>query len=78
MEPSYCDGDILICIKTSINNLTERQPVIVVGKDNSIFLKKVKKSGNNLDLISLNPEYSTFQIPLKDIGEIWLVDSKIK
>lgn len=78
MEPSYSDGDILICLKTSINNVTERQPVIVVGKDNSIFLKKVNKQGSNLNLISLNPDYPSFKIPLREIAEIWLVESKIK
>jgi SOS-response transcriptional repressor LexA len=78
MKPAYLNGDILICSKTTINNVTERQPVVVVGTDNSIFLKRVKRSDNQLDLISLNPEYKTFQIPLREISEIWVVESKIK
>lgn len=37
MKPLYIDGDILICKKTTIEQITERQPIIVVGRDNSVF-----------------------------------------
>jgi phage repressor protein C with HTH and peptisase S24 domain len=78
MQPGYREGDILICKKTSLISVTERQPVVVVGTDNSIFLKKVKKVDEDLELISLNPKYQPFRIPMAEILEIWVVESKIK
>lgn len=38
MLPLYKDGDILVCVKENIRNITERQPVVVVGIDSNIFL----------------------------------------
>lgn len=78
MQPGYKEGDILVCKKTNLSAVTERQPVVVVGTDNSIFLKKVKKAGEDLELISLNPKYQPFKIPLDEILEIWVVEAKIK
>jgi SOS-response transcriptional repressor LexA len=78
MNPIYLDGDILICKKTTIENVSERQPLIVVGRDNSIFLKNIKREGSMLELISLNSEYKPFKMPLRDVVEFWLVESKIK
>lgn len=78
MNPAYMDGDILICKKTTIDNVSDRQPVVIVGHDNSIFLKKVKKVGSKIQMISINPEFPTFELSLREINEMWVVDSKIK
>jgi len=78
MNPVYQDGDIIICCKTVIEDISERQAVIVVCKDNSIFLKNIKKSGGSLELISLNPKFLPFKIQLREIHEIWKVESKVK
>jgi phage repressor protein C with HTH and peptisase S24 domain len=78
MQPAYQDGDILVCVKENLANITERQPIVVVAKDNSVFLKKIKKVGNKLEMISLNAEFKTFQISIKEVEEFWKVESKIK
>lgn len=78
MIPAYSERDILVCARVNLSNISERNPVVIVTKDNNIFLKKIKKVETKLDLISLNPEYKTFQIPLDEIVEIWIVESKIK
>jgi phage repressor protein C with HTH and peptisase S24 domain len=78
MKPAYLNGDILLCYKSTISNISDRQTVVVVTTDNSIFLKKIKKVENELHLISLNPDFKTFPIPIREVYEVWVVDSKIK
>lgn len=77
MEPGYLDGDIIICFKANLKSITERQAVVVVGIDNSVFLKRVRKVGNNLELISINPNYKPFTIPINEVFEIWVVEDKV-
>lgn len=77
MQPGYSDGDILICSKSNLKSITERQPVVVVGIDNSVFLKRVKKSGNEIELHSLNPNYKPFKMQLDEVFEIWVVEDKV-
>lgn len=43
MEPDFYDGDILICKKTTIENILSHQTIIIVCNDGRIFLKKIKK-----------------------------------
>lgn len=77
MQPGYLDGDILICSKSNLKSITERQAVVVVGIDNSVFLKRVKKVGDKLELTSLNPNYTPFEIPMNEVFEIWIVEDKV-
>jgi SOS-response transcriptional repressor LexA len=78
MKPHYIDGDVLICRKTTLENVSERQPVVVVGTDNSLFLKNIRKNGSALELMSLNEEFETFELPLREVSELWLVETKTK
>ncbi|WP_020568005.1 S24 family peptidase [Neolewinella persica] len=77
MNPIYEDGDVIMCKKAVIEEITERQAVIVVCKDNSIFLKNIKKEGSKLWLKSLNPAFEPFQLHLREILEIWAVETKV-
>jgi len=78
MNPLYLDGDTLVCKRVVVDEVTERQTVVVVAKDDTIFLKKIKKKGSSLELISINPDFPSFDLPLREIAEIWLVDGKLK
>lgn len=78
MQPAYDEGDILLCSRANLVNISERQTVVVVTKDNSIFLKRIKKVGSKLDMMSLNTKFKTFQIAINEIAEYWIVESKLK
>lgn len=78
MNPLYIEGDILVCKRTTVENISERQTIVVVTTDNSIFLKNVRKVGSELELISLNTDFEPFKIPTRDIAELWFVESKTK
>lgn len=77
MNPVYQDGDIIMCKKGVIEDISERQAVIVVCRDNSIFLKYIKRDDGKLKLLSLNPEFKPFHISLREILEIWVVETKV-
>jgi SOS-response transcriptional repressor LexA len=78
MNPLYSDGDILMCKKTVIEDVSEREAVIIVRRDNSIYLKYIKKEGSVLHMISLNPEFEKFDLHLSEVLEIWKVETKVK
>lgn len=63
----------------SINEATDSKIYIVVLKD-SVLVKKLQKVPNNpqnIRLISLNAEYLPIDIKIKDIQELWMVNSKL-
>lgn len=78
MEPDFYSGDILICKKVLLADVKASQPVVVVGKDNSVYLKTIKIEKDQLILISINKDYEDFPLPLDDVLEIWLVEEKLK
>ncbi len=63
----------------SIIEATDSKIYIVVLRD-SVLVKKLQKLPNNLQrirLISLNDEYLPIDVKVKDIQELWLVNSKL-
>ncbi len=63
----------------SINEATDSKIYIVVLKD-SVLVKKLQKIPNNpqsIRLISLNEEYLPIDVRVKDIQELWQVNSKL-
>ncbi len=62
----------------AIQNLSDNKTCVVVLKD-SVLIKQLKKSSdiNFVTLISSNKEYPPFDVPLKDIQEVWQVNSKL-
>ncbi len=61
-----------------LGEISSAQPVIVVGKDNSVYLKKTRVEANQLILISINKNFDEFKMPLDDVLELWLVETKLK
>ena len=52
---------------------------IVVLKD-SVLVKKLQKipgNNENIRLISLNPNYLPIDVKVRDVNELWLVNSKL-
>lgn len=78
-NPIYREDDVIVCKKTTLGSINEKQTVVVVTKDNNIFIKSIRKIGR---AIELNPivviNEKSFSIPLRDVLEIWVVESKIK
>lgn len=63
----------------SIAEATDSKIYIVVLHD-SVLVKKLQKVPNAPDkvrLISLNPEYLPIDVPIQNIQELWLVNSKL-
>ena len=62
----------------AIQNLSDNKTCVVVLKD-SVLIKQLKKSNdiNFVTLISSNKEYPPFDVSLKDIQEVWQVNSKL-
>lgn len=63
----------------SISEADDSRIYIVVLHD-SVLVKKLQKIPNNpskVRLISLNPEYLPIDVELRDIQELWLVNSKL-
>ena len=78
MHPLYKEGDILICKKILLGRITERQNIVVVDAENNIYVKRIKKLDDSIQLISLNKDFKPFEIPLDEIIEYWKVEDKIK
>ena len=78
MQPLYKEGDILICSKILLGRITERQNIVIVDAENNIYVKRVRRKDENIELISLNEEYKPFEIPIDEIKEYWKVEDKIK
>ena len=63
----------------SINEATDSKIYIVVLRD-SVLVKKLQKVSNNsqnIRLISLNDHYLPIDVKVKDIQELWVVNSKL-
>lgn len=63
----------------SINEATDSKIYIVVLRD-SVLVKKLQKVPNNpqsIRLISLNDQYLPIDVKVKDIQELWMVNSKL-
>lgn len=78
MNPHYQDGEILLCKKTTPDSIPTHKPIIVLTKDGRVFLKNAKRDSKSLKLSSLNTEYPPFELTIKEIEEIWEVETKIK
>lgn len=62
----------------SIENLSNNKICVIVLKD-SVLIKQLKKSddANYVTLISVNTIYPEFDVNLKDVQEVWEVNSKL-
>lgn len=77
MLPHFHEGAYVGC--TFLENLDHIQEgyVYIVVTDEGVTMKRVYKRGNSLRLISDNSLYKPFEIPLKEVREIWKVHRAI-
>ncbi|MCB0457299.1 MAG: LexA family transcriptional regulator [Flavobacteriaceae bacterium] len=66
----------------AVANITEASDskIYIVVLNDSVLVKKLQKlpySTQKVKLISLNPEYLPIEVELKDIQELWMVNSKL-
>ena len=80
MEPEFNEGDLVICKKIFSPPINQDSLMVVVTKENNIFLKKIHVTykSDEIQMNSINPKYTSFGIDKDDILEFWQVDSKIK
>lgn len=70
MEP----GSIVICSYVeSLSDIKDDRTYVVISREGGIVYKRLKKlnNENNILLISDNPEYKPFTMPLEEIAELW-------
>ncbi len=63
----------------NISEASDSKIYIVVLKD-SVLVKKLQKipgNNENIRLISLNPNYLPIDVKVRDVNELWLVNSKL-
>lgn len=80
MEPEFKERDIVICKRVFSPPINDKSTMVVVTKENNIFLKKilVNYESEKIQMNSINPKYSSFEINKDDILEFWRVEDKIK
>ena len=66
----------------AVNNITEAadSKIYIVVLRDSVLVKKLQKVNGAMDkvrLVSLNKEYLPIDVAIKDIQELWLVNSKL-
>jgi phage repressor protein C with HTH and peptisase S24 domain len=62
---------------SSVAEISENRVCVIVLQD-SVLVKKIKKlPGQRLQLISYNEEYTTIEVGLNQVQELWQVTSKI-
>ena len=68
-------------IGKAIENLSEISPksMYVVVLQDSVMVKKLRRNqaDHNLLLLSINPEYEPYTVPIDQIIEVWEVNSKL-
>ncbi len=73
MSPDFSSGQILVCSQVSLEEAVEKHFFVILTKDNCLYLKKIKKYDDRLELISTNSEYEKISISREEILEIWQV-----
>ena len=81
MYPKYNSGDLVACKKLSIKDLFfQWNKVYVLDKEQGALIKRIKKSDtdNCIKIVSDNPNYDPFVMPLDKIYAISLVVGVIR
>ena len=78
MYPKYCEKDDVLCFFDS--NLTKSGAVYVIHKHGETFLRKLEFPTDKewIDLVPLNPEYTTKHFEGSDLKQIRIIGRVIK
>lgn len=77
MLPHFHEGAYVGCTFVENLDLIKEGYVYIVVTDDGVTMKRVFKRGTALRLVSDNSHYKPFEIPLKDVREIWKVHRAI-
>lgn len=77
MLPHFHEGAYVGCTFLENLDLIQEGYVYIVVTDDGVTMKRVFKRGNSLRLTSDNSLYKPFDIPLKEVREIWKVHRAI-
>lgn len=77
MLPHFHEGAYVGCTFVENLDLIKEGYVYIVVTDDGVTMKRVFKRGTALRLVSDNSLYKPFEIPLKDVREIWKVHRAI-
>lgn len=81
MQPLYFSGDYVACQHVNLGDIFfQWGRVYVINTSQGVLIKKVRRSGSNdtILLISENPDYDPFELPLTDIYQISIVKGLIR
>ena len=79
MLPALNPGDWVLARAVDSFNSLRNSKIYVVVLEDSVMVKKIelKPNSNKLSLVSLNPNYDSYEIHAFQIQELWEVSSKI-
>ena len=79
MLPALNPGDWVLARAVDSFNALRNSKIYVVVLEDSVMVKKIelKPNSNKLSLVSLNPNYDSYEIHAFQIQELWEVSSKI-
>ena len=81
MYPKYSSGDIVACKKIPLNDLFfQWNKVYVLDTIQGAIIKRIKRGSdeNHILLISENPNYDSFELPLSSINAVSIVMGVIR
>jgi hypothetical protein len=71
MLPVPSDSYIISNFVEGLNQVKDGETYIVVSESEGIVFKRVFKEGTSLKLVSDNPVFEPYAIPMSDVREIW-------
>lgn len=75
MQPKYYSGDIVACKRLPLNTFFQWNRVYVVDSEQGVIIKRIRRGSDerHVVLVSENPIYEPFELPLEKIYSIALV-----
>lgn len=75
MQPKYYSGDIVACKRLPLNTFFQWNRVYVVDSEQGVIIKRIRRGcdDRHVVLVSENPVYEPFELPLEKIYSIALV-----
>lgn len=78
MEPTIRDGDTLMVVRDVEWRIVERGGIFVFSLDDRLLLKRLQVLANgDLKMISDNPAYEPYVIPVRDIPERVIIHGEV-
>lgn len=75
MQPKYFSGDLVACKRLPVDTFFQWNKVYVIDSEQGVIIKRIREGRDNghVVLVSENPAYAPFELPLEKIYSIALV-----